>query len=67
MNRTPCRDESILSVEANVVDAFNEGFSMPPADGGKDAWLFLLSCFMLEALIWGRFYSTDVRRWAEIQ
>lgn len=22
-------------------------------DGGKDAWLFLAACFMIEALIWG--------------
>jgi hypothetical protein len=29
------------------------GFSLPPTDTGKDAWLFLLACFMLEALIWG--------------
>ncbi|KAF2469690.1 MFS general substrate transporter [Lindgomyces ingoldianus] len=41
------RNESITSLEAN------EGFSLPPADGGKDAWLCLLACFMLEALIWG--------------
>ncbi|KAK3671385.1 hypothetical protein LTR78_008663 [Recurvomyces mirabilis] len=26
--------------------------SLPRADGGKDAWLFLASCFVLEALIW---------------
>ncbi|KAH7359520.1 major facilitator superfamily domain-containing protein [Pyrenochaeta sp. MPI-SDFR-AT-0127] len=31
----------------------DEGFSLPPTDGGKDAWLFLFACFMLEALIWG--------------
>jgi hypothetical protein len=31
----------------------NEGFSLPPTDGGKDAWLCLFACFMLEALIWG--------------
>jgi len=30
-----------------------EGFSLPPADGGKDAYLFLFTCFMLEALVWG--------------
>lgn len=30
-----------------------EGFSLPPTDGGKHAWLCLLSCFMLEAMIWG--------------
>ncbi|KAF2102473.1 putative MFS monocarboxylate transporter [Rhizodiscina lignyota] len=29
------------------------GFSLPRADGGKDAWLFLVSCVMLEALVWG--------------
>ncbi|KAF2223479.1 major facilitator superfamily domain-containing protein [Elsinoe ampelina] len=28
-------------------------FSLPPADGGKDAWLVLLACFILEALVWG--------------
>ena len=28
-------------------------FSLPPTDGGKDAWLCLLACFMLEAMIWG--------------
>ncbi|PVI06253.1 MFS general substrate transporter [Periconia macrospinosa] len=30
-----------------------ESFSLPPTDGGKDAWLFLFACFMLEGLIWG--------------
>ena len=29
-------------------------FTLPPADRGKDAWLFLAGCFMVEALIWGR-------------
>ena len=28
-------------------------FSLPPVDGGKDAWLFLAGCFMIEALVWG--------------
>ncbi|KAL5351288.1 hypothetical protein ACLOAV_003140 [Pseudogymnoascus australis] len=31
----------------------NQGFSLSPTDGGKDAWLCLFACFMLEALIWG--------------
>src|ERR1700759_5282916 len=26
---------------------------IPRADSGKDAWLFLAACFVLEALIWG--------------
>ena len=32
-------------------------FSLPRADGGKDAWLFLAGCFTLEALIWGQFFK----------
>ncbi|KAI0179308.1 MFS general substrate transporter [Hypoxylon sp. FL1284] len=28
-------------------------FSLPPVDGGKDAWLFLAACFAIEALVWG--------------
>lgn len=27
--------------------------SLPRADGGKQAWFFLLGCFMMEALVWG--------------
>ncbi|KAL8870244.1 MAG: hypothetical protein Q9174_003668, partial [Haloplaca sp. 1 TL-2023] len=28
-------------------------FTLPQADRGKDAWLFLAGCFMVEALVWG--------------
>ncbi|KFA50385.1 hypothetical protein S40293_05198 [Stachybotrys chartarum IBT 40293] len=41
---------------AVVGDVVPEGvheFSLPPTDGGKDAWLFLAACWMLEALVWG--------------
>jgi hypothetical protein len=31
-----------------------EQSSLPPVDGGKDAWLFLAACFMLEANVWVR-------------
>jgi len=41
------------SVSNDHAPSEHEQFSLPPADGGKDAWLFLASCFMLEALIWG--------------
>jgi hypothetical protein len=27
---------------------------LPPADTGKHAYLFLLACFILEALVWGK-------------
>ena len=29
-------------------------YTVPDADRGKDAWLFLAGCFMVEALIWGK-------------
>lgn len=28
--------------------------SLPAVDGGKDAWLFLAACFIVEALVWGK-------------
>jgi hypothetical protein len=49
----PQHSGTIDSVEANNNTETNAEFFLPPTDGGKDAWLFLLSCFMLEALIWG--------------
>lgn len=36
-----------------ITDDINQGFSLPPTDGGKHAWLMLFACFMLEGLIWG--------------
>lgn len=27
---------------------------LPPADTGKDAYLFLLACFVLSALVWSK-------------
>ncbi|KAL8790614.1 MAG: hypothetical protein Q9213_000461 [Squamulea squamosa] len=35
-------------------------FTLPQADRGKDAWLFLAGCFMVEALIWGFPFSFGV-------
>ncbi|KXJ90912.1 major facilitator superfamily domain-containing protein [Microdochium bolleyi] len=34
--------------------------SLPPVDGGKDAWLFLAACFAIEALVWGFPFSFGV-------
>lgn len=52
-------------------DAGNQArqeFSLPPADSGRDAWLFLCGCWAVEALVWGvsssrsaeSTYQTDV-------
>jgi hypothetical protein len=32
----------------------NVEFSLPPVDTGKEAWLFLAACWMVEALTFGR-------------
>jgi hypothetical protein len=29
-------------------------FSLPQADGGKHAWMFLAAGFVVEALVWGQ-------------
>jgi hypothetical protein len=47
----------VPEIESNrneSLDQVNAPSSLPPTDGGKDAWLFLFASFMLEALIWGR-------------
>ena len=36
-------------------------FSLPPVDRGKDAYLFLLACFMVEGLVWGMFVLASWR------
>lgn len=36
-----------------VEGAGRHEFSLPQADGGKDAWLFLAAGFVVEALVWG--------------
>jgi hypothetical protein len=32
-------------------------FSLPPVDGGKDAWLCLLGGFIFEMMVWGLSFS----------
>ncbi|KAH6611902.1 major facilitator superfamily domain-containing protein [Boeremia exigua] len=46
-------DLELLPRGTGTLSESEEGHSLPPTDGGKDAWLFLFSCFMLEAMIWG--------------
>ncbi|MCJ1309717.1 hypothetical protein MMC25_003377 [Agyrium rufum] len=42
-----------LSHSGSQESALGQEFSLPPADGGRQAWLFLAGCFMIEALVWG--------------
>ena len=52
---TATPEEEALDVGAQPVDGAHEFDSLPPADGGKQAWLFLTACFLVEALIWGEY------------
>lgn len=46
-------DVELLPQGAGTSPEGEQGHSLPPTDEGKDAWLFLFACFMLEAMIWG--------------
>jgi hypothetical protein len=46
-------DIELLQHTDNDMPHNETSFSLPPTDGGKDAWLCLFGCFMLEAMIWG--------------
>lgn len=50
------QDESRNVVQTTSSPNGHEGqqeFSLPPVDGGKDAWTFLAAAFMVETLVWG--------------
>lgn len=42
------------SCDEKGVKNYIEDETLPPMDGGVDAWLFLLASSMLEALVWGK-------------
>jgi hypothetical protein len=47
-------------IEQNFEPAVDYSRTIPPADGGKEAWLFLAACFMVEGLVWGFPYSFGI-------
>jgi hypothetical protein len=47
------QNNSVEESNFEPASANDSSTRVPQADGGKDAWLFLASCFTLEALIWG--------------
>jgi hypothetical protein len=54
MNRSTSHDEELRHFEnGEWREAERTTYSLPRVDGGKQAWLFLSACFMLEALVWG--------------
>ena len=61
--------EELDRAEAEAVVEESNGprheFSLPPVDRGKDAYLFLLACFMVEGLVWGMFVLVRKRKGRE--
>ncbi|KAG7422418.1 hypothetical protein ACKAV7_001713 [Fusarium commune] len=54
LRQDPGREEGFASSGLDLASTHeNEVSSLPPVDGGKDAWLFLAASFMVEALTWG--------------
>ena len=47
-------DPRSLDGNSSPVPSGHDHSSLPPIDGGKDAWLFLAACFVVEALVWGK-------------
>ena len=55
MSRSHSQDQELVQLEHGEWDETEHAAqSLPQVDGGKQAWLFLSACFMLEALVWGR-------------
>lgn len=45
--------QSIYSRHSRDTRTEQEQATLPPVDGGRQAWLFLVGCFFIEALVWG--------------
>lgn len=45
-----------LDPSLQAEEGFEHEFSLPPVDGGKDAWLFLGAAFLIEVLVWGKIF-----------
>lgn len=49
----PAQDTAAPATFLDEATDDRQEFSLPPVDGGKDAWLFLTACFVMECLVWG--------------
>lgn len=56
----PVLESFELAELSQTYSAESQQPSLPPADGGKDAWLYLATAFLMEALIWGFAFSFGV-------
>ncbi|OAX84668.1 hypothetical protein ACJ72_00960 [Emergomyces africanus] len=54
LDRKQVGKESVMEGEK---PSQQQEFSLPPTDGGIQAWLFLAGCFVVEAIVWGLPFS----------
>jgi hypothetical protein len=38
------------------VENIDKDYILPSVDGGRQAWAFMLGAFMIEGLMWGKYY-----------
>ncbi|KAH8596147.1 major facilitator superfamily domain-containing protein [Bisporella sp. PMI_857] len=63
LDTLPNNQAETVNAQRPTIDqnqSYTVELSLPRADGGKDAWLFLISCFVVEALVWGFPFSFGV-------
>ena len=56
------REETYELTRYNDIVESPEIHSLPPADGGKAAWMTLIGCFCLESVVWGYGFNQPARR-----
>ena len=49
--------QGIHSRRSQDLEPEHEQAALAPADGGRQAWMFLVGCFFIEALIWGQSFA----------
>ncbi|KAI9044845.1 major facilitator superfamily domain-containing protein [Aspergillus affinis] len=59
LHSVPARDGQSNEASDDGVPG-SRGFSLPPVDEGKDAWLCLMGAFVLEMVVWGFAFSSGV-------
>lgn len=56
--RHDANTELNINSHNDEADSSDADSSLPPVDTGKDAWLFLLSAFILNVLVWSMSFSS---------
>lgn len=59
-NSESTRQSDIELQDLQTTHSEREQVSLPPADGGYQAWLLLAGCFVINVLIWGFAFSFGV-------